>query len=213
MKELDERTVEIPIIIRAGKVEFFYGGPLPMLKEGQVGSIEMPAFAFEKAADVARLSVEETLPILEIGTQLQVHVSPKDDGRKMDEAIVRLRAIDGFWGKGGFVPIILEEQLCLTFRGTKKPLLDPCRCAVPSLGKTVESINQAYTRLSEKFEPHRRTNTGNVFNKVFYLPPGKDVWHPLDSLREHHQAAFEAKMFQAHSWLFSQTDKNTQIHQ
>lgn len=210
MKDPVERTVEIPIIMREGKVEFYYGGPLPKLKDGQVGTIEMPAFAFENADDVARLSIEETVPILEIGTLLHVHVSPRDDGSKIDKAIVRLQASDGFWGKGGFVPIYLDEKLLLTFRGTKKPLLEPCRCTLPSLGKSVESINQAYTRLSEKFEPHRRTNTGNVFTKVFYLPPGKDVWLPLDTLREHHQEIFEKKMFQAHGWLFSQAEASGQ---
>lgn len=198
MKDLDERTVEIPIIIRNGKVEFFYGGPLPKIKEDQVGSMSIPALAFENPADVASLSVQETVEILKGGTELYVHMSQKEDSISLPDGLVRLRAIDAFWGRGGFAKIVLEESLSLTFRGAKKPLLEPCKCAVPSLGRTVESVNQAYTRLSEHFEKQRRTNTGNVFQKVFYLPEKQTMWHPLETLRQQHQAVFETKMFQAH---------------
>lgn len=91
--------------------------------------------------------------------------------------------------------IILEKPLRLTFRGTKKPVLEDCRCKLPSLKITVRSLNEAYTKLSEKYEPHRRGHGGNVFQKVFYLPPGQHNWQPLDELRLAKQIAFQEKLF------------------
>lgn len=208
MKEPDERTIEIPIIIREGRVEFFYGGPLPAMKEEQVGSILIKAFAFKNPEDVVRLSVQETIVILKAGTELYVHMSQETDQMKLPRGLIRLRAIDPFWGKGGFAQVFLDEDLSLTFRGAKKPLLEPCKCRVPSLDRSVDSVNQAYTRLSEHFEKHRRTNTGNVFEKVFYLPEKQTTWHSLDTLREQHQIAFETKMFQAHGWLFGREQRS-----
>jgi len=206
MKEPDERTIEIPIITRGGKVGFFYGGPLPKLKEGQVGSIQIPALAFENPQDVTLLTVQETVSILPSGTELQVHMSQREDVMTLPEGLTRLRAINPVWGRGGYAQIRLEEDLRLTFRGAKKPLLEPCKCHVPWLGKSVDSLNQAYTRLSEKFEKHRLSNTGNVFAKVFYLPEKQTTWRSLDSLREQHQAVFEARVFQANDGLFRNAD-------
>ena len=45
------------------------------------------------------------------------------------------------------------------------------------------SINQAYTRLSERYEPRRKSHAGNVFQQVlFETTPGGHV-RPLDDLR------------------------------
>ena len=45
------------------------------------------------------------------------------------------------------------------------------------------SLNHAFTRLSEKFETHRISHTGNVFQRVFYREHG-GWWRPLRQLRE-----------------------------
>ena len=201
MKEPNENTVEIPIIIRRGKVEFFYGGPLPELKEGQIGKIEIPADAFVNQQDVARLSVHETVLLLPEGMTLQVHMALQGAG-KPPPGLHSIRATEGFWGNGGFAEIFLKDPLQLTFRGTKKPLLEPCKCSIPTLATEAASVNQAYSRLSERFEQHRRSHTGNVFSQVFYLPDGKQSWEPLENLRRQREAEFETRMFNAHGMLF-----------
>ena len=43
------------------------------------------------------------------------------------------------------------------------------------------SLNQAYTLISQKYEKHRGSHTGNVFNKVFYQEG--DDYYPLETLR------------------------------
>lgn len=86
---------------------------------------------------------------------------------------------------GTTATIILEEPLRISFQRKKEGQLLPCKCTVPSLpnARKPSSVNEAYTVISEKFEPHRRSHTGNVFNCVYYQPsPGR--WQPLGELRD-----------------------------
>jgi hypothetical protein len=163
--------VEIPVVIKNGKVEFLHG-ELPRLREKTIGNLFIPDYGFQNPKDVERFLLIETIVILAAGTTL--HAPMKDMGDK---------------------EIILEEPLRLTFRGTKKPALKDCRCTLPSLRSTARSVNEAYTRLSEKYEPRRRGHGGNVFRKVLYLPKGEHLWQPLDELRLEKQIEFQKKLF------------------
>lgn len=83
------------------------------------------------------------------------------------------------------VKVRLQETLHLEIRGTSKPRLLNCRCHIPALEKHekqfADSLNEAYTHISEIFEPTRRSHTGNIFSLcVVKLPTG---WTLLDDLR------------------------------
>jgi hypothetical protein len=162
---------KIPVVVNNGKVEFLHG-TLPPLKEKTIGSLLIPAHGFQNPKDVERLSRTETVEFLAAGTTLHAPMKDIEDEE-----------------------IILDEPLELTFRGTKKPVLKDCRCTLPSLKAKARSLNEAYTKLSEKYEPHRRGHGGNVFQKVLYLPPGQHNWQPLDELRLAKQIAFQQKLF------------------
>jgi hypothetical protein len=172
--------VEIPVVVRNGKVEFLYG-VLPHLKEEINGSLFIPAYGFQNPKDVERFSQTETVEILPAKTTLR--------------APMKLRLGSAALGDARDEEIILEEPLRLKFRGTKKPVLKDCRCKLPSLKTTVKSVNEAYTRLSEKYEPHRRSHGGNVFQKVLFLPQDQHLWQPLDELRLVKQIEFQKKLF------------------
>ena len=80
--------------------------------------------------------------------------------------------------------VLLTEPLYLRFRGTKKATLDPAQCVVPALGGlTADSLNEAYRRISEVFEPGRRSAGGNVFRSCYYFDPERDKWRPIGELR------------------------------
>lgn len=70
----------------------------------------------------------------------------------------------------------------IVLRGTKTANLKKCKCDIPSLDLEVNSINQAYTKISEKYEPSRASHAGNVFRKVFYRDGKK--WIKLDDKRQ-----------------------------
>ena len=89
-----------------------------------------------------------------------------------------------------FVPIILEESLRLQLRGTKMGRLKQVRCIIPALGNVqAASLNHAYRLISEQYEPHRKSNTGNVFLKMIFIDEiGK--CHLLNELRRRHNDAY-----------------------
>lgn len=102
---------------------------------------------------------------------------------------------------GWFAEALLQEPLEMRFRGTKRAVLAPCSCAVPALDGVdaplmAESLNHAYTKLSERFEPYRRSHTGNAFQLVFYLGVGADrehSWEPLETLRKRFERKIEQR--------------------
>jgi len=74
----------------------------------------------------------------------------------------------------------LKQDLRLVAKN-KKPSLSPCICFIPALQQQVESVNEAYTKISLAFEPKRRSNAGNVFLVVFVEQDAYVV--SLDTLR------------------------------
>ena len=45
------------------------------------------------------------------------------------------------------------------------------------------SLNEAYRRISETFEPRRRSVGGNVFRSCYYFNAERDEWRPIGELR------------------------------
>jgi hypothetical protein len=56
----------------------------------------------------------------------------------------------------------------------------------------VDSLNYAFTLLSDKFEPWRRSHTGNVYERIFYQEEN-GILHPLNVLRNAAIASEEQK--------------------
>jgi hypothetical protein len=61
--------------------------------------------------------------------------------------------------------------------------------AVPGL-EPVDSLNYAFTRLSEVFEPWRKAHTGSIYERIFYLERDEH-WYPLKDLRDRALASAE----------------------
>lgn len=185
-----EKTVKIPVRIVDGKPVFFYGGDLPKLKEGAIGDLVLPSYAVLDKDKLLHLEEEQECDFLPKGTRLLANVR-----REVRSAylIVNDGQKDLPWGiAGGFVEFFLEEDLKMKMRGTKKPVLLPCPCSSPALDEQAISVNHAYTLISTKFEPERKSHTGNVFNKVFFKAQNGH-WRALDDLRQSIEADFEQR--------------------
>jgi len=89
------------------------------------------------------------------------------------------------------VEVKLIEPLNLIIRGSKDANLDKVNCFIPSLNSEAYSLNEAYTKISQVFEPKRASHTGNVFKKCYYLCKERGEWYPLDHLREIKQSEYE----------------------
>src|SRR3546814_19856302 len=64
--------------------------------------------------------------------------------------------------------------------------------------KSAISLNHAFTLLSQKYETHRISNTGNVYTRIFYQERN-GRWYPLKDLRTGVQVQAERKVM-ADAW-------------
>ena len=209
------KTVRIPVRIENGNIQYFYGGALPELKGVVIGDLVVPSHSVTNLELLKKLNDESEKLFLEKGSTVLVNVRPSfEEGvvKPADAADKYLEAVRekyfsrqqpnrstspsfplGF-SSGKLAEVTLLEDLLLLMRGTKPPCLGACRCRIPYLDTEVESLNQAYSRLSEVFEPHRRSHTGSVFTLCYYHD-GDLYWQAFDSRRLAIESEYEAASF------------------
>ena len=178
------KTVSIPVRYTSGKIEYFYGGKLPKLKDGVIGELILPAYAVEDKKFLENISKEVIVDFLPSGTKLFVEINIKYF-EKVDEALKKFVITD----RCHFIEITLQEIQKLKLRGTKKPQLLSAKCNIPALEKVAYSLNHAYSLISQTYEIERISHIGNVFKKVYYFDDFS--YQELDTLREKVQYQFE----------------------
>lgn len=124
-------------------------------------------------------AAEDDIVLLEKGSVLWARVN--SDEIPPDVAKFRTRKTTSAGNSMFFVAIYLTEDLRLIAKN-RKPSSSPCLCFIPALQQQVESLNEAYTKISRTFEPTRRSNANNVF-LVVYVEEGSHVVR-LDTLRQ-----------------------------
>ncbi len=175
------RTVKIPIKIVNGYPCLFPEGRLPELKDGTIGDLIVPADAFVDGRVAAQYNQERKAAFLPQGTRLMAQINPdKVPASHRDHLSTSL---PGFPGAG--VAFELMDDQMILLRETKNSALLPCKCWIPSLNQDAKSINHAYTLISQEYEPHRISHTGNVFSKVYYDDDSSNRWKPLKARRGH----------------------------
>jgi hypothetical protein len=159
---------------------------MPVFSEGTIGELRVDVTALTDSRDAERFSKEKTIAFLEKGTLLLACMTLKQERPKEAYDFPQeKRPLDDQGYSHYFIPFILEEPLELRLRGTKPAQLMGCKCSIAALGPEfiADSVNQAYTRISEKYEPWRKSHTGDVFQKVYLAEPKKGFLIPLDDLR------------------------------
>jgi hypothetical protein len=191
------KRVVIPVVWREGRLEPFYGGELPKFRDGWVMDLVTEEDALENKGEINRFNIEHEVMILQKEATLYAVISMRLwDAKKMPAPpVVDLDTIPLIPAESILVPFIIKQDLKLHLRGTRPAELLPCRCEVGLKDiNDPESVNQAYTRLSEYYEPWRRAHTGNVFDKVYFQDkPG--VASPLRVLRDEKEAEAEKQLF------------------
>jgi hypothetical protein len=178
--QFHRRMAHLPVRIVDGEIRFLYGQERLHLKDGAVGTLVIAEQAVHNKGVSELFSRREEEKVLGAGAVLAAHVASTGvpDDRRIWLEGHEVREI----GPGVFVEIKLMADLSLRLHGSKRPSLSPCRCLIPGLdGTEASSVNQAYTLISEEFEPQRRSHTGNVFQKVAFQRKGR--WLPLEELR------------------------------
>lgn len=182
-----EKTVLIPVRFTDKGWKLLSGGDVPALKAGSIADLIVPQSALMDKADAKAFTDESMVSILPKDSKLWALISKKHgvtgpDDSKLKDIPTKPADIEGQF----YVGFSLKEELRLRLRGTKSANLETCGCELPGFSPDVEaeSINQAYTRLSEKYEPLRKSHSGNVFQKVWYESKANGKLLPLDVLRK-----------------------------
>lgn len=198
-------TVKIPVQVdEEGHLKQEDGDPLPSLKEGCHGTLTVKARSFEERKEVRKFTEEEWEIVLPSTFSIWMHLrTDRAEGEIEDEEQEQLdytRPPEDPPKPGSMIEVQLRDHLWLQHRGTKHARFSDCTCGIPVLPDLEpESLNQVYTRLSEVYEPHRSTHTGNVYEKAYlYVPekgdpiqPEKHGWLKLKALREGTAPSFQ----------------------
>lgn len=196
----EQSSAHIPVTVEAeSKIRFRYGTILPELKMGTIGVLVVPISAV----------VDETLrSLLQSGTTEEIQPDSATLFAEINPSSMRSLELQTKkdhvkkMKKGNFVEILMLAPLTLRMRGTKRPELLDCSCRIPALAENeghAFSVNHAYTLISQTFEPHRRSHSGNVFTKVFYMDAG--ILHPLDDLRQKAENLYVEKLRACNAFL------------
>jgi len=181
-----QKTTKIPVRIVNGKVEFFYGGDLPALRDGTVGDLVVPSHALLSPRALDLMGQELDIEILSEPAMVWFAVKPSNasDAEKFTEKL-------NVYGMSDyrFVPFKLRRQLFLHLQGTKTPKLVDCECDNEPLEIHAKSLNHAYRLVSRRLELQRRAHGGNVFLRAFYRD-GR-AYRPLGELRDAYEARLE----------------------
>ncbi len=184
------KTVVIPVSIKDGQIKYSGEGKMPKLDDVTLADLIVPAHAFKDQSRLKKFTEEKTELILKSGTQLLVQISTGSVNKLDKQYLAHLEYINDIYVKNTagiagarFVEIELSDDLKITLRGTKRSILNRCQCKIPILNNMdAKSLNHAYTLISQEFEQHRMSHSGNVFKDIYYKKD--DKWLPIDSFRD-----------------------------
>ena len=127
------------------------------------------------------LSGQRSIPFLKAGSSILFGVSPAMIGDNPPSGLLRPdrpKILSGDW----FVEVQLNADLYLQVRGDQETRLSSCSCTILALNEEALSLNHAFTLISEAYETKRRSHSGNVFDRGYFVQ-ASGSWQSLDQLR------------------------------
>lgn len=216
MKKRTGHKLRLPVRIVDGMIEFEFGGPIPAKHEAYCeliidqSDITDPVF-------LDRMTRRRIVKLLPEGSLLFVMMS--SSGPVAHKGLEWTEPKLGKWFETKrypsyphFIPIeigpLLPWQLppddgnsgglWLETQGNRSIQLISSSIILPieGLEADIKSLNHAYTVLSEHFEPHRISHTGNVYEQILYQERN-GMWYPLKLFRDGEIADEEHAMAKA----------------
>jgi hypothetical protein len=186
------KTVRVPVRIVDGEVQLLWGAALPGMSDCS-GDLIVPASAIQDPADLAMLSKEELIPLLPAKSTVLCKLGARHIPPGLLPKCKMAMLPEAPYQKAAFVEIVLEEALELRLRGTKPALLTNVPCKIPAMpDASASSLNEAYRRISEVFEPTRRSAGGNVFLNVYHKASDIKPLVSLNTLRDERTGVWDA---------------------
>ena len=199
--------VTIPVKRVGERWEFFYGGDVPV-KDGAIADLTLNTGDLTDDKFKQRVTQEATVRILPEGSELCVALSDRSEnarcrlGNWPEKYPIALppgtTRIERIWlgppkntktetqAKLQGVADTEDDQggLWLKVKGLDGCELHGSTVLLPKGFEPIHavSLNHAFTKLSERYETHRLSHTGNVYERIFYQDRDGG-WYPLDDLR------------------------------
>ena len=211
------RKLTLPVKMVNGQWEFLLGGSVPV-KDGTLAELTVPLDRITDAEFAKRVTAESTVKVLPAGSTLYVALSDRASAMQSAKRFKDL-AIDYEYFPGDYARFVaisigppteqqtkqrglFEEEkeggLFLRQVGLDRTELLSSSIKLPDGfdPPVAQSLNHAFTLLSERYETHRLSHTGNVYTSMFYLE-SNGRWYPLDLLREGVRADAERQVIYA----------------
>jgi hypothetical protein len=212
---LSTKIIRVPVKLVDGHWELLYGGAVKV-RNGALGDLHIERSYFTDHQFLKALTEKRSVKVLPQGTELRVALTIKSG--LSDEAVKKLVPHGGtrhshtvkLPAESRFVSVWLdgpnehqarkgerEGGLMLCLEGMEARYLESGLVKLRAVAglEATDSLNHAFTRLSEVFEPWRKAHTGNVYERVFYKE-ANDIWYPLDDLRRRELVSAERKIIQ-----------------
>jgi hypothetical protein len=202
--------IRIPVKLVGEQWEYFYGGGLP-IRNGSIGDLLVDKSAIEDPKFLAKLKRPSKHKILEVGTSLLVALTVRPQATLTDELKNHLllkgkedlELGDAYYytprsANTKFISIEISgpterqkrfdpnEQggVWIHMEGLQPKGVSSSTVRLPKevSENPAESLNHAFTLLSEKYEPWRKSHTGNIYDRMLYQEQNKK-WYPLNILR------------------------------
>lgn len=207
---LSSKVIRVPVKLADGQWELLYGGPVKVC-EGAIGELRLDKSSFDDTKFLKALTAKRCVPILRAGIQLQVALSVKPGlPQPLRTCLLQGDAsthssTDRLGMDTQFVSVWLsgpterqkrrgetEGGLKLWLEGMEPRSIESGTVELPKATAlpAVDSLNHAFTKLSELFEPWRKAHTGSIYERVFYLE-SNGRWYPLKDLRDRALVAAE----------------------
>ena len=194
-------TVRVPVKWVNGHWELPYGGGVPV-KDGARGELRLDASHIADEQFLAAVTKTSKIKILDERVELRVALTiklplgsehwkallPARDTAHISSSKISLNSqFVSIWLGGPGPAQEKRGETCgglwLSLEGMEPRDLESGTVVLPNVGNLdhADSLNHAFTLLSEQFEPWRKAHTGSIYKRMFY----KDgqFWYPLDTLR------------------------------
>lgn len=203
------KTVRVPVQWVNGHWELIYGGGVPVM-EGACGELILDQSTIADPQFLNAVTRKTVIKILAEGTELRVALTireplpaglaqfllPRDATKHSHTAgISRQSRFVSIWLSG---PSATQQRkgktkggLWLSLEGPEPRELESGVVQLPKIGSVerADSLNHAFTLLSERFEPWRQAHTGSIYQRVLYKEGER--WYPLNDLRDRTVARVE----------------------
>ncbi|MCO6509776.1 MAG: hypothetical protein J5I65_03210 [Aridibacter famidurans] len=144
--------------------DFYTGLPLHMLVSDSLCEVAVFTSGVVDEDYLAFLEATGSEEIIKEASKIYIEVRPKKTpAAPLSKLLIEKGAPTNAW----FVAVSAETSIRLQVAINRSSSLYGCKVSLESVGMEAESLNHAYSIISELFEPHRISHTGNVFEKCY----------------------------------------------